>query len=51
MITPEGRSEVLGHLLPMFTALGELDRSLSDEEREVVARYPTGAIAAIRQVL
>lgn len=51
VLTDSGRREVLGHLMPMFVALDELDRSLSDEEREVVDRYLSGAIEAIRTVL
>lgn len=51
VLTDSGRLEVLGHLMPMFLALGELDRSLSDEERPVVDRYLVGAIEAIRRVL
>ena len=51
VLTESGRQEVLGHLMPMFAALSELDRSLGDEDREVVDRYLTGAIAAIRRVL
>lgn len=51
VLTTAGRLEVLGHLMPMFAALDELDRGLDDDEREVVDRYLTGAIEAIRQVL
>ena len=51
VLTDSGRREVLGHLMPMFVALDELDRSLSEEERAVVDRYLTGAIDAIRSVL
>ena len=51
VLTDSGRTEVIGHLMPMFTALDELDRSLSDDEREVVARYLSGAIVAIRRIL
>jgi DNA-binding MarR family transcriptional regulator len=51
VLTTSGRIEVLGHLMPMFAALDELDRGLGDEERAVVDRYLTGAIEAIRQVL
>lgn len=45
-ITDSGREEVLGQLLPMFRALAELDARFSPGEREVVARYLQGAIAA-----
>lgn len=51
VLTTSGRVEVLGHLMPMFAALDELDRGLSDDERAVVDRYLTGAIEAVRQVL
>jgi len=51
VLTDSGRTEVLGHLMPMFVALDELDRSLSEDERVVVARYLEGAIAAITRVL
>ncbi|MGZ5400321.1 MAG: MarR family winged helix-turn-helix transcriptional regulator [Nocardioides sp.] len=51
VLTDSGRAEVLGHLMPMFVALDELDRSLSDDDRAVVARYLEGAIAAITRVL
>lgn len=51
VLTDSGRAEVLGHLMPMFVALDELDRSLGDAEREVVDRYLTGAIEAIRRIL
>lgn len=51
MITDSGRAEVVGHLLPMFTALDRLDRAFSEEERAVVERYLRGAVAALEQVL
>ena len=46
-ITDSGREEVLGHLMPMFRALAELDAGFSPEERAVVARYLDGARAAL----
>ena len=46
-----GRAEVVGHLLPMFRALAELDAGLSAEEREVVTRYLRGAARAMRTVV
>lgn len=46
-VTDSGREEVLGHLLPMFRALAELDAGFSPEERAVVARYLDGARAAL----
>lgn len=50
-ITESGRSEVLGFLMPMFRSLAQLDAELSDDERAVVDRYLTKAIAAFRAVL
>lgn len=50
-ISDSGRREVLGHLLPMFMGLAEVDAALSEADREVVARYLEGAIAALRRVL
>ena len=50
-VTPSGRRDVLGHLLPMFTALAELDASLTVEERTLVRRYLEGANAALRRLL
>ncbi len=50
-ITDSGREEVLSYLVPMFTALAELDAELSDDERAVVDRYLRGAIAAMRRML
>ncbi len=46
-----GRAEILGHLMPMLVALGEVDARLTDDEREVVTRYLEEATAAIRHVL
>lgn len=51
VLTDSGRSEVLGHLMPMFLALHELDQGLTPEEREVVDRYLSGAIEAVSRVL
>ncbi|MBF4163313.1 MarR family transcriptional regulator [Nocardioides sp. CBS4Y-1] len=45
-ITASGREEVLGHLLPMFARLAELDAGFSAAERAVVARYLDGAAEA-----
>ena len=50
-ITPGGRSEVLGYLMPMFRALAEMDADLDDAERAVVDRYLERAIASFRSVL
>lgn len=51
VLTESGRGEVVGHLLPMFIALDQLDRGFTAEEREVVERYLRGAIAAFERVL
>jgi DNA-binding MarR family transcriptional regulator len=51
VITDSGRQEVVHHLLPMFGVLDRLDRSFSEDEREVVARYLRGATAAFEAVL
>ncbi len=51
VLTASGRSEVVGHLLPMFIALDRLDRSFSEDERAVVERYLRGAVEAFEQVL
>jgi DNA-binding MarR family transcriptional regulator len=51
LITDSGREEVLGYLVPMFTALAELDDKLSDEERDIVYGYLRGAITAIQRLL
>lgn len=49
-ISDSGRSEVIGHLMPMFRELAELDAGLTDEQREVVTRYLRGALRAMRTV-
>jgi DNA-binding MarR family transcriptional regulator len=51
VLTDSGRGEVVGHLLPMFVALDQLDRGFTAEERETIERYLRGAIAAFEQVL
>lgn len=45
-VTPSGREEVLGYLLPMFRELDALDRSFTDDERAIVERYLRGVLAA-----
>jgi DNA-binding MarR family transcriptional regulator len=50
-VTPSGRQEVVGQLMPMFTELAELDESLTAPEREAVDRYLQGAIRALRRLL
>jgi DNA-binding MarR family transcriptional regulator len=51
VLTESGRGEVVGHLLPMFVALDQLDRGFTAEERDIVERYLRGAIAAFERVL
>ena len=49
-LTDSGRAEVIARMMPMFTALQELDDSFDDHERAVVARYLDGARAAFETV-
>lgn len=51
VLTDSGREEVLGHLMPMFVSLAQLDAQLTDDEREVVDRYLAGATAALRRLI
>lgn len=51
VVTDSGRAEVIGWLLPMFQSLAGLDQALSDADREVVERYLTGAVEAMRALL
>ncbi len=51
VLTDSGREEVLGHLMPMFVSLAQLDATLSAEERAVVDRYLRGAISSLRRLL
>lgn len=51
VLTESGRREVVGHLLPMFVSLDQLDRGFTEEERAVVERYLRGAAAAFERVL
>ena len=51
VLTESGRREVVGHLLPMFISLDQLDRGFTEDERAVVERYLRGAAAAFEQVL
>ena len=50
-ISPSGRREVVGYLMPMFRELAALDAGVSDEERAVVDRYLAGAVRALRAVV
>ena len=47
-ITPSGRSEVLSLMGPVLTALGEVDARLPVAEREVVGRYLSEVLSALR---
>lgn len=49
--TPSGREEVLGHLMPMFVELAQLDASLTEEERALVTRFLTTADRAVGRLL
>ncbi|MFN8078386.1 MAG: MarR family transcriptional regulator [Kineosporiaceae bacterium] len=51
VITPSGREEVIGYLMPMFVELARLDSGLDETERALITRYLQGAIAAIRRLL
>ncbi len=50
-MSPSGRAEVVGHLMPMFRELAVLDATLSEEDRVVVDRFLEGAIRALRTVV
>ena len=50
-ITDSGRSEIVGHLMPMFSALDRHDASFTEEEKAVVERYLRGAAAAFEEIL
>ncbi|AXH96519.1 MarR family winged helix-turn-helix transcriptional regulator [Ornithinimicrobium avium] len=49
--TASGREEVLGHMMPMFRELAELDAAFTDEELAVVLRYLEGATRAVSRLL
>lgn len=51
LITESGRAEVIGHLMPMFTALRTLDDSLTEQEAQVVATYLRGAASAMKALI
>lgn len=50
-ITPSGREELLGHLMPMFAEMARLDDEFTDAERVVVERYLRGSTRAMRRLL
>lgn len=49
--TPSGREELLGHMMPMFVELAQLDASMSEEERAVVLRFLEAADRAVGRLL
>lgn len=49
-ISPSGRTEVIGFLMPMFRELAAVDAELSDSDRVAVDRFLEGAIRALRAV-
>lgn len=49
--TASGKEEVIGHLMPMFRELAELDAAFLDEELAVVLRYLEGAERAVGRLL
>lgn len=49
--TASGREEMMGHLMPMFIELGQLDADLSEEERVVIRRFLAAAERAVRRLL
>lgn len=49
--TASGREEMMGHLMPMFIELGQLDAELSEEERVVVRGFLAAAERAVGRLL
>lgn len=49
--TDSGREELMGHLMPMFVGLAQVDATLSDTEREIVLRFLTEAERAVGRLL
>lgn len=45
-VTGDGRAELLHHLTPMLQTLAQLDRQMSEEQRDTVIRFLDGARAA-----
>ncbi|MGN0063574.1 MAG: MarR family winged helix-turn-helix transcriptional regulator [Nocardioides sp.] len=50
VISPTGRRRMVELMLPMFTALDDVDAALDEGEREVVQRYLLGALEAYREL-
>lgn len=51
LITEGGREHLMGHLLPMYAALQELDAQLNAAQREQIAKYLQGASGAMQRLL
>lgn len=49
--TPSGREELMGHMMPMFRELAELDATMTPQEREVVLRFLVAADRAVSRLL
>ncbi|ANS79650.1 Transcriptional regulator, MarR family [Serinicoccus hydrothermalis] len=49
--TDSGREELMGHLVPMFSELQQVDAELTEEEREVVLRFLLAADRAVGRLL
>lgn len=49
--TDSGQEEVLGHLMPMFLELAQVDVQLTDDEREVILRFLQAAERAVMRLL
>ncbi|MFX0539876.1 MarR family winged helix-turn-helix transcriptional regulator [Ornithinimicrobium sp. Y1847] len=49
--TPSGREELMGHLMPMFVELAQLDADLTEDERAVVLRFLQAADRAVSRLL
>lgn len=50
-ITPSGREELIGHLMPMFAEMARVDGEFTDSERAVIERYLTASTKAMRRLL
>ncbi len=51
VITDQGREAVLRQLLPMYSALQELDASITPSQRETIAAYLQASAAAMRALV
>jgi DNA-binding MarR family transcriptional regulator len=49
--TESGREELLGHLMPMFVELAQLDQGLSADERATVLRFLRAAERAVARLI